>query len=121
MALDFGVASGSVSVYATIMFQLTDGDIKIAGGLRMHGQVEVLGVAGVSLDAYAGFDYDSHNQKVTARLSLTLSAELAGISHTVGPFEVEHKFGGSGDPTFEQMVLPSDWSDYCGAFAPAGG
>ena len=43
VALDFGVASGSIECMAGIYFRIEDGDATLTGYFRLRGEVDVLG------------------------------------------------------------------------------
>jgi hypothetical protein len=47
--------------------------------------------------------------------SLTVKIEILFFSTSVS-VKMERRFAGS-DPTFHQLVAPTDWARYCAAFA----
>ena len=130
-SVDLGVASGSVEMMLGIYFFVGDdgsGTDKavLEGYFRMFGEVEVMCIASVSMEAYIGFTYDFESNKVGGMASITLTVEVLCFSGSV-TVSIERHFGGEGDPTFGQM-LPADegdpahsryWTDYCSAFAPS--
>lgn len=122
LALDFGVASGSVSCMAGVYFRLESGNGKLTGYLRIRGEVDVLGLASASLEMYMGLDFEPGSGKVVGQAKITVEIEVGPISKSVS-ISAERKFSGSkGDPSFEQALGPyvdagCPWIDYCDAFA----
>lgn len=130
VSLDFGVASGSVSVMAGIYFRLktVDGstNAQLTGYFRARGEVDVLGLITASIEIYLELTYETASQKAVGRASISVEVSVCMLSFSVS-IEVEKKFAGSaGDPTFEQVMgrypgspttTPAPWNDYCDAFA----
>lgn len=122
LAVDFGVASGSISVALGIYFAIEESDVRLTGYLRMRGCVDVLGLISASIELRLELGWEKDTQKVTGRASLEIEVSVLCFSTTVS-FEVEKKFsGGNADPTLRQVLGYSGndapWEDYCGAFAP---
>jgi len=120
LALDFGVASGSVSVMAGIYFKLSGSDGTILGYLRIRGEVEVLGLISACITLAMELGYDAG--KVVDRATISVEVSIAFFSTSVS-ISCEKKFAGSsGDPTFAQLIGPAEgpWTQYCEAFAPKG-
>ncbi|MEK2491079.1 hypothetical protein WN990_16115 [Kitasatospora purpeofusca] len=123
-AIDLGVASGSVSVMAGIYFKLEKKDsgteVVLAGFLRLHGEMSVIGLISLSLDFYLGLEYRSHvdnTYKVSGRATLHVEVSVFMFSTSV-EVTCERRFGGTAsDPTFTDQVAPADWDEYCDAFA----
>ena len=118
LALDFGVASGSVSVMAGVYFKLSSGGGTILGYLRIRGEVDVLGLISASITLAMELGYDAG--KVVGRASIIVEVSIAFFSTSVS-ISCEKKFAGSsGDPTFVELMGPVDgpWAEYCAAFAP---
>ena len=122
-AIDIGVASGEVHIMAGIYLKLerkegkTELSAVLSGYLRMGGSLSVLGLIHVSVEFNLSFTYDSDKDKAFGRATLTVQVKVAFISKSV-ELTVERGFGGSGDPTFGQLVTsPSLWSEYADAFA----
>ncbi|WP_264000691.1 hypothetical protein, partial [Mycobacterium pseudoshottsii] len=69
--LDFGVASGSVSVMAGIYFRLRTADgttsALLAGYFRARGEVDVLGLITASIEIYLELSYETASQKAVTR------------------------------------------------------
>lgn len=126
LAMDFGVASGGVSVMGGIYFSIdeTNGAL-LVGYLRILGEVEVLGIVSVSIELNLQLAYQPASGKAVGRATLTLSISVAFFETSVS-IECERKFAGSsGDPILAQLVGPAGagddpqpWLDYCTAFAP---
>lgn len=128
VALDFGVASGSIECMAGVYFRLetsADGqdDGELTGYFRLRGEVDVLGLISASLELYLELSYEPPSGKATGRASLTIEVEVLFLSMSV-EISCEKKFKGSNaDPTFEQVMglVPvggvRPWDEYCDAFA----
>ncbi len=128
--LNFGVASGSVSVMAGIYFRLKTLDGKtsalLAGYFRARGEVNVLGLITASIEIYLELSYETASGKAVGRASISVEVSVCLLSFSVS-ISVEKKFAGSaGDPTFTQVMgrhpdaLPGTqrpWDAYCDAFA----
>ncbi|WP_370948860.1 hypothetical protein AB5J62_15265 [Amycolatopsis sp. cg5] len=125
LALDIGIASGSVSVMAGIYFRLErqpGGNpperIELTGFLRIDGHLTVLGIVTISAEFYMGLTYLDPG-KAQGRATLTVSVSIACFSKSVS-LTVERRLGGSGDPPFGDTISSADWRAYCGAFALEG-
>ena len=125
LAIDFGVASGSVSAMLGIYMRLEGDAGSLAGYFRLRGEVDVLGLISASIELYLELMYDFNTGKMVGRASLTIKVEVLFFSASV-TVEAERQFAGSnGDPNFvDVMGLETDgsstaWSDYCLAFAGA--
>jgi hypothetical protein len=128
LALNLGIASGSVSVAAGIYFQIEQPEpqdpkgpperVTLTGFLRIDGQLTVLGIVSISAEFYMGLSYMSTN-KAEGRATLTVSVHIAFFSKSVS-LSVERRIGGNGDPSFSDTISPADWQNYCAAFAVEG-
>jgi hypothetical protein len=127
IAINFGVASGGVTVMAGIYYRIESGDASLAGYFRLHGEVDVLGIISASIELYLELRYEFSSGKCVGRAKLTIEVEVFMFSVSV-TIECERKFAGSaGDPTFAEMMEPyqdpvtgltvDPWNLYCGAFA----
>ncbi|GLP80576.1 hypothetical protein TUM20984_19960 [Mycobacterium antarcticum] len=128
--LNFGVASGSVSVMAGIYFRLRTESGKtsalLAGYFRARGEVDVLGLITASIEIYLELSYETASGKAVGRASISVEVSVCMLSFSVS-ISVEKKFASSaGDPTFAQVMgthpdaLPGTgrpWDAYCDAFA----
>ncbi|MCQ6563984.1 hypothetical protein [Paenibacillus mendelii] len=120
VSLNLGVASGGIYVMAGIYFGMAGNDVKLTGYLRCGGYLSVLGLIGVSVEFYMGLTYRKKgidSGEVWGQASVTVGVQVAFLSKSV-TLTIERKFAGAaGDPTFDQMVGPSEWEQYCLAFA----
>ncbi len=122
VALDFGVASGSIEVMAGIYFRIEKGNSQLTGYFRLRGEVDVLGLISASIELYLELTYEIDTNTAIGRAVLTIEVEVLFFSASV-EIECEKKFKGSEqDPTFAQVMGPvgggdRPWDDYCTAFA----
>jgi hypothetical protein len=130
VALDFGVASGSVSVMAGVYFRLRtqDGrtDAQLTGYFRARGEVDVLGLITACIEIYLELTYESGSGKAVGRASISIEVSVCLLSFSVS-VSCEKKFAGSaGDPTFADVMgvhplavagSARPWDEYCDAFA----
>ncbi|WP_404386509.1 hypothetical protein LL946_08025 [Knoellia locipacati] len=128
VALDFGVASGSIECMAGVYFRLEsnpDGtdDGELTGYFRIRGEVDVLGLISASIELYLELAYEPPSGKATGRATLTIEVEVLFLSTSV-EISCEKKFTGSNaDPTFAEVMgnpglAVRPWDEYCDAFAP---
>jgi hypothetical protein len=106
LALDFGVASGSLSAFAGIYFQLEAADpsgvnITLTGYLRLNGSLNVLGLITASVEFYMEFTYEhtaDGNSEVWGQAKITVSVSVLCFSAdvTIGPVEKHFAGGGGG-------------------------
>ena len=125
LALDFGVASGSVHILAGIYFKIEGGNASLTGYLRIGGEVDVLGLISASIELRMELSYEFSSGKCVGRATLTVEVEVLFFSASV-EISCERKFAGSaGDPSFAQLMEPyllsgatvKPWDDYSMAFA----
>lgn len=123
-ALDFGIASGSVSVTAGIYLAIgvpsqdnPDGKTELTGFIKIKGEVEVLGLISLGIFMKASFTYIP--KKAIVRATIIVEVDVFPFSAEV-EIEYEKKFGGSEDPTFRQSLDAAQWDEYASAFAPIG-
>ncbi|GLI27734.1 hypothetical protein ARHIZOSPH14_19760 [Agromyces rhizosphaerae] len=132
VSMNFGVASGSISVMAGIYFRLEQqGDdqlVQLSGYFRARGEVDVLGLISACIELYLELSYRNQNgnEKAVGKASISIEVSVCFVSFSVS-VSCEKQFAGSkGDPTFVDMMgpfqalgVPKDpWADYCAAFAP---
>jgi hypothetical protein len=109
LALDFGVASGCVSIMAGIYFkwQKVPG-AELTGYLRIRGEVEVLGLISASIEMRMELTYEFDSGKVIGRASIDVEVHVVFFSASVS-VSCERKFAGSNDdPSFAQVMSPCD-------------
>jgi hypothetical protein len=127
ISVNFGVASGGVSVMAGIYFAIKEGNASLTGYFRMGGYVSVLGIISVSIELYLELRYEFSTGKCVGKAVLTIEVEVFLFSISVS-ITCERKFAGSnGDPTFRELMEPypdpdsgllvTPWDEYCAAFA----
>lgn len=135
ISVDFGVASGGVSVMAGIYYRMEQTDASLTGYFRLAGHVSVLGLISASLELYLALMYEFESGKCAGKAELTIEVSVFMFSASV-KITCERKFSGSnGDPSFRQIMgahpaLPlADelsqiqnntqyaWREYCEAFA----
>lgn len=137
ISIDFGVASGGVSVMAGIYFRMEGDAASLTGYFRLEGHVDVLGLITASLELYLELRYEFETGKAVGKATLTIEIEVFVFSGSV-TISCEKKFAGSnGDPTLRQLLGTSadptlplatelagindstryGWRDYCEAFA----
>ncbi len=120
VAFDIGVASGGVEIMAGIYMKIEDDNAALTGFLRMGGELGILGIIRISMELYLGFTYHfPPEDKCVGRATFHLEVEILIFSFSINA-EIERKFGGENDPTFAQFMTPSNWTDYCEAYAPLG-
>jgi hypothetical protein len=126
LAIDLGVASGSVEIKAGIYFHWlapsadADGLVELAGYVRLHGELDVLGLISASLTFNLQLAYTKTGSRsvVWGEATLTIEIDVLLFSGEV-TVRCRREFGGSeADPTFVELVPGVDtWSSYCLAFA----
>ncbi|QDQ15779.1 hypothetical protein [Streptomyces spectabilis] len=110
VSMNFGVASGSLSVMAGVYFRLevrhikpdpqrpdfevTRPSVKLVGYLRARGEVDVLGIISASIELYLELGYE--DGYAVGRARLTISIEIGFFSKSV-TIRCEKKFAGSGE------------------------
>jgi hypothetical protein len=120
ISLNLGIASGGVYVMAGVYFNMTGKSVALSGYLRCGGHLEVLGLICISVEFYLCLAYrnkDGGGGEAWGQASLMVSVKVVFFSKSVS-LTVERKFAGAaGDPTFDELVEPDDWEEYCNAFA----
>jgi len=122
LAVDLGVASGSVSAMIGIYIRLEGDKGSLTGYFRLRGEVDVLGLISASIELYLELHYDFDTGKLVGRATITVHVKVFVFSGTV-KITAERQFAGSnGDPTFLQVMGAESgaspaWTDYCLAFA----
>lgn len=135
LAIDFlGLAQGSISIMAgmTFIYDSDKNEVSLTAFLRLHGELDVLGLISISIDLRIDMTYDFVHKKLTARAVLHVAVHVVFFSTSVDlPFE--RKFAGTnGDPTLRQLMgagqdpitllypnggFSQSWDDYCLAYA----
>lgn len=127
IAINLGVASGSVYVKGGFYFHYATDKVKFEGFVEMGGRLSVLGLISVSLTFHLSLSYEllqkSGNNGIRAsklfgQATLTVEIEILFFSASV-EVTVEKTFVGSeADPKFIDLVpQPALWDEYCAAYA----
>ena len=121
VSMNFGVASGAVSVMAGIYFKMefldSQNSTQLTGYVRINGAVSVLGLITASIELYMALNYMIDSGKAIGEASLKIKVEVMFFSKTV-TIRAQRTFAGSGDdPNFQMAITQDDWLDYCSAFA----
>jgi hypothetical protein len=121
--VDFAVISASVHAMAGFYFGLTQVDgqdaIEFSGYLRIGGAVELLGVAGISIELTLSMTLDTtrHPAAIGGRASVAVSVHLLMFTKSL-TLSTEKWFDiPSADPSFDELVSLEDWQTYWQAFA----
>jgi hypothetical protein len=122
LSINLGVASGSVEIKAGIYFHWQTASVELAGYVRLHGELSVLGLISASLTfnlqlAYMK-DNANHKSVVWGEATLEVEIDVLFLSFSVS-VKCRREFGGSdGDPKFIELIPDSStWTEYCQAFA----
>lgn len=120
LSIDLGVASGSVEIKAGIYFHWMQKSVELAGYVRLHGELSVLGLISASLtfNLQLAFLKEAGHSVVWGEATLTIEVEVLFFSASVS-VTCRREFGGSdGDPKFIDLVPDqATWATYCQAFA----
>jgi hypothetical protein len=123
LAVDLGVASGSIEAMLGIYMRLEGQGGSLTGYFRLRGEVDVLGLISASIELSLELTYEFATGKMVGRAKIKIEVEVFMFSFSVS-VSCERRFAGSnGDPTFAEVLeLGPDgssvlWDDYCDAFA----
>jgi hypothetical protein len=125
VAVDLGVASGKVEIKAGVYFSwLVEGEqgsVTLAGYVRVHGEVDVMGLisASITLTLQLGFTKGNGRALVFGEASLIIEIEVLVFSGEV-EIRVRREFANpDADPTVRDLLPSAEpWAEYCAAFAP---
>jgi hypothetical protein len=121
LSINLGVASGSVEIKAGIYFHWKTKSVELAGYVRLHGELSVLGLISASLTFNLQIAYlkESGRSVVWGEATLEVEIDILFLSFSVS-VKCRREFGGSaGDPKFIELIPDqSTWNAYCEAFAP---
>ena len=128
VALNFGVASGSVSAMGGVYFRLEGNAGSLTGYFRVRGEVDVLSLISASIELYMALTYAFQTGKVIGEASITVSVEVLFFSTSVSIHARREFAGANGDPTAREMLFDKkkgdvdpSWNAYWAAFAqPVG-
>jgi hypothetical protein len=129
VALDFGIASGSVSMMFGAVLVVDEGggvdSVSWMAYFRMNGSVSAGPVSAcVTLAFELGYQKRTKNGKTVstlygrAYLEIDISVPLLPTPPVLIKFERSFK-SDAADPTFADQLAPADWDDYCNAYGAA--
>jgi hypothetical protein len=122
LAIDLGVASGSISAMIGIYMRLEGDKGSLTGYFRLRGEVDVLGLISAAIELYLSLTYEFDTGKMSGQATITVEVKVLVFSGSV-QIHAERKFAGSnGDPSFLQVMgaesgTSKAWSEYCLGFA----
>src|SRR6185503_2380236 len=113
LSVDFGVASGGITIMAGIYFAIEQDEAQLTGYLRMRGEVDVLGLISASIELRMELTYQFSSKKVIGKATIEIEVSVLCFSATV-EVTAEKKFAGSNeDPTFaDVMDKNTSWPEY---------
>ncbi|MFF7726952.1 hypothetical protein [Streptomyces sp. NPDC008001] len=97
LSMNFGVASGSLSVMAGIYYRLEpgSGESRLTGYFRARGEVDILGIVSLSIEICLELTFELPNT-VSGRARISVSIHIGFWSQSV-TIECEKRFVGSGN------------------------
>jgi hypothetical protein len=125
VAIDLGVASGSVEIKAGVYFHWLEpvpdkGSIDLAGYVRLHGELCILGIISASLtfNLQLAYHKEAGKSNVWGEATLVIEIEILFFSADVS-VRCRREFAGSeSDPKFKDLIPDQGtWDEYCSAFA----
>ena len=121
LAVDLGVASGSVSVMLGVYIRIESEAGSIAGYFRMRGEVDVLGLISAAIELYLALSYEPPTGKLVGEATITVNVSVIGISKSVHVHARRTFAGSNGDPSFMEIMGAESghspaWDTYCAAF-----
>ena len=123
LSIDLGVASGSVEIKAGVYLHWLKTSVELAGYVRLHGELSVLGLISASLTFSLQLAYLKENghSVVWGEATLEVEIEILFLSFSVS-VKCRKEFGGSdSDPKFIDLIPgQATWTRYCDAFALEG-
>ena len=123
-SINLGVASGAVEIKAGVYFhwrQVSEkGSVELAGYVRLHGELSVVGLISASLTFNLQLAYLKENgtSSVWGEATLTVEVEIVFVSFDVAVKCRREFAGGQADPKFIELIPDEPtWAEYCDAFA----
>lgn len=123
LAVDFGVASGSISASVGVYIRLEAEKGSLTGYFRLRGEVDVLGLISASIELYLSLTYHTDSGKMVGRAEITIEVEVLCFSGSVKVSTERRLAGSNGDPSFREILGAETtgtspyWTTYCDAFA----
>lgn len=144
VAINFGVASGKVSIMAGFYFKYdVNAGTTLSGYVRICGEVDVLGLISASIELYLALNYNDKTNILSGDATISIKISLFCFHKTVHVSCHKEFAGGSGGPgaslqdvyasnapgalpapgdkpmTFTQTMNQSQYEAYCSAFGVA--
>ena len=128
LEIDLGVASGGVEIKAGVYFHWLEavpgkGLVELAGYIRIHGELSVLGLISVSITFNLQLSYrkENHESSVWGEATLVVEVEVLFFSADVS-VRCRKEFGGAeSDPKFIDLIPDvATWTEYCGRLRKRG-
>jgi hypothetical protein len=135
LTVDLAVVEANVHIMAGFYFAIKrtgqSTQLDFSAYLRIGGAVELLGIAGLSIEIYLALTYEGDMQppSIGGRAAVTVGVHLLMFTTSV-TLSTERHFpipgagsagggggAGPGDPTFDDLIDPTAWQTYCQAFA----
>jgi hypothetical protein len=118
VSIDVVVASGNVHIMAGVYlkYDMVSSSSQLTGYLRAGGSLDVLGLISASVEFYLGFTYFFGPPcSIAGEATITIEVHVLFFSASVSA-TLRREFG---DPpiSFAQLIGPTDWDNYCDAFA----
>lgn len=122
LAVDFGVASGSISASVGVYLRLENDTGSLTGYFRLRGEVDVMGLISASIELYMSLTYQTDTGKMIGRAEITVEVDVLCFSGSVKITAERQLAGSNGDPSFREILGAEDgtsphWTTYCDAFA----
>jgi len=131
ITMSLAVVEANVHVMGGFYFGLAeDGSLTFSAYLRIGGSVELLGIAGMSIEIYLAMTYtDGPPATIGGIASVTVAVHVLFFSTSIS-LTAEKHFDVPGraaaravgpapapPPGFADLMTPADWAAYCAAFA----
>jgi hypothetical protein len=122
------IAQGSVSIMAGITFTIDDSsgteDVSLTAFLRLHGELDILGIITISITLSVSMTFDFTHKMIVAEAEIHVEVSIVFFSINVDlPFRKEFH-SCNNDPTLRQLMPPGAsnaasayWAEYVGAYA----
>ena len=99
LAVDFGVASGSISASIGIYIRLEAEKGSLTGYFRLRGEVDVLGLISASIELYLELTYHFESGKMVGRRGITIEVDGAVLLGERDDRGTRQFAGSKGDPS----------------------
>lgn len=124
LSMNFGVASGGVSVMGGFYFSIEIVDDNTAtvltGYIRINGYLSIMGIISLSIEIYLAFVAMFQNgkvEKIYGEAIVKVKVEVLFFSKTVTLTARRELKGADADPSFQMIMEENDWLEYCQAYA----